>query len=102
PESNKATVHMASPTSKSGGGKPEGLPQLVPDEAPSRELAPGVADCVANPLQAQYAWDSINSLIETCRRVRMKNWQAVSEFPRQGPFFEGMPKGSSSETVTGA
>ena len=30
----------------------------------------------ANPLQAQYAWDSINSLIETCRRVRMKNWQA--------------------------
>ncbi|CAK9026499.1 unnamed protein product [Durusdinium trenchii] len=83
---------------------PAGCPQLVPDEPPSKDLAAGVADCVVNPLQAQYTWDSLTTLIESCRRLRKNNWEAMAEFPKRGPFFEDMPKNgpSTSEMITGA
>eukprot|EP00913_Durusdinium_trenchii_P007998 g7503.t1 len=58
---------------------PAGCPQLVPDEPPSKDLAAGVADCVVNPLQAQYTWDSLTTLIESCRRLRKNNWQEPNE-----------------------
>eukprot|EP00434_Breviolum_minutum_P031689 symbB.v1.2.028024.t1/scaffold2924.1/size67115/7 len=79
--------------------------QLVPNDSPSKELASEVADCVVNPLQAQYTWDSLTTLIESCRRLRQKNQEAMAEFPKRGPFWEEMPKGSvpaSRSTVTGA
>ncbi|CAL1167014.1 unnamed protein product [Cladocopium goreaui] len=77
---------------------------LVPSEPPSKTLAPEVADCVVNPLQAQYAWDSLSSLIESCRRLRQKNLEAMAEFPKRGPFWEEMPKVGETNlgTVTGA
>ena len=28
------------------------------------------------PLQAQYTWDSLSTLIESARRLRQKNWEA--------------------------
>mmetsp|Transcript_9183 Transcript_9183/g.16744 ORF Transcript_9183/g.16744 Transcript_9183/m.16744 type:complete len:95 (-) Transcript_9183:73-357(-) len=79
----------ASSSSSSGSAKPpEGLPQLVPDEPPSPSLAPGVADCIANPLLAQFTWDSLTTLVESCRRERVNNWEAIRAFPKRGPHFE--------------
>eukprot|EP00435_Cladocopium_sp_Y103_P036118 s3286_g9.t1 len=120
-KSNRSDVHcsdifsldpMAKAVAEMGGYggtlvaslKIPGDAQLVPSEPPSKALAPEVADCVVNPLQAQYAWDSLSSLIESCRRLRQKNLEAMAEFPKRGPFWEEMPKPGETNvgTVTGA
>lgn len=53
--------------------RPEGLPQIVPDEPVSSELASEVCDCIRYPLVAQFTWDSLTSLVEACKRERMKS-----------------------------
>eukprot|EP00440_Ansanella_granifera_P043223 gb/GFBE01046857.1/.p1 GENE.gb/GFBE01046857.1/~~gb/GFBE01046857.1/.p1 ORF type:complete len:103 (+),score=14.70 gb/GFBE01046857.1/:1-309(+) len=99
--SSSSSSSLAVPGS-SGAQAPEGLPQLVPFEPVSADLAAGVADCVANPIQAQYTWDSITSLIESCRRMRMQNWEAVQRFPERGPVFQVQGSAPAAHEPNGA
>eukprot|EP00933_Yihiella_yeosuensis_P054573 TRINITY_DN53046_c0_g1_i1.p1 TRINITY_DN53046_c0_g1~~TRINITY_DN53046_c0_g1_i1.p1 ORF type:complete len:119 (+),score=9.11 TRINITY_DN53046_c0_g1_i1:49-357(+) len=75
-------------TASPGKTVPEGIPQLTPSDPPSPSLAPQVADCIANPLIAQFTWDTLTTLVECCRRERLVNYEAVRHFPKQGPHFE--------------
>merc|ERR1719433_2200485 len=72
------------PPARGGPAAPEGVVMMVPDEPPDPSLAPGVADCVAQPLVAQFTWDALTVLIEACRRERVKNWEAIRAFNETG------------------
>uniref|UniRef100_A0A7S1S492 Uncharacterized protein n=1 Tax=Alexandrium catenella TaxID=2925 RepID=A0A7S1S492_ALECA len=80
---------------------PEGLVMIVPNEPPDIGLAPDVADCVLHPLVAQFTWDSLTSLIEACRRERIKNWEAIKKSESRGPPFLGKFDGHDRPDLLG-
>merc|ERR1719240_150962 len=83
---------------------PAGIPLFVPNESVGMQHAKNVGDCIAHPITTQFTYDALLMLIQASRRERIKNYEAIRQFPRKLPCFPEMDESehnaSSSQGAT--